>query len=437
MNRIFSIASKDVKLIFRDRMSLFFIVGFPILMGLFFGLVMGSASSGKGKAKMKVAVVDQDNSDISRKFIESLKSNDTIQLENAPYQEAQESVRKGKRVGMIVLPAGFGETAGVFWGDPPQIELGLDPSRSAESAMLQGFIMQGMGDLIGQRFQNPSQLRPFLDKSRQEIESADVSATQRMLFAGFFNSIETMIDTATTLNESGTTSMGDENQNMQFAEIKQLDVSRNVDPKSMAGQLSRLRSRWDISFPQAMLWGVLSCVTGFSISIARERTMGTFTRLQVAPINTQSILAGKALACFLTSLAVVALMVVFGIMLGMKPASYPKLIVASICVSAAFTGIMMIVSVLGKTEQSVSGAGMAIIMVMAMLGGCMIPAMFLPGFLQTVSVISPVKWAIQAIEGAIWREFTWAEMLLPLSILAVIGAICFVVGNAILKRQTS
>lgn len=297
--------------------------------------------------------------------------------------------------------------------------------------------MQGMGDLIGQRFQNPSQLRPFLDKSRQEIESADVSATQRMLFAGFFNSIETMIDTATTLNESGTTSMGDENQNMQFAEIKQLDVSRNVDPKSMAGQLSRLRSRWDISFPQAMLWGVLSCVTGFSISIARERTMGTFTRLQVAPINTQSILAGKALACFLTSLAVVALMVVFGIMLGMKPASYPKLIVASICVSAAFTGIMMIVSVLGKTEQSVSGAGMAIIMVMAMLGGCMIPAMFLPGFLQTVSVISPVKWAIQAIEGAIWREFTWAEMLLPLSILAVIGAICFVVGNAILKRQTS
>ena len=40
MNRIFTMAVKDIKLILRDRMSLFFICGFPILMGLFFGLVM-------------------------------------------------------------------------------------------------------------------------------------------------------------------------------------------------------------------------------------------------------------------------------------------------------------------------------------------------------------------------------------------------------------
>ena len=40
MSRVFSIALKDIKLILRDKMSLFFIVGFPILMGLFFGLVV-------------------------------------------------------------------------------------------------------------------------------------------------------------------------------------------------------------------------------------------------------------------------------------------------------------------------------------------------------------------------------------------------------------
>jgi ABC-2 type transport system permease protein len=124
-------------------------------------------------------------------------------------------------------------------------------------------------------------------------------------------------------------------------------------------------------------------------------------------------------------------------MLGMSPASYPKLVVASICIAIAFTGIMMVVSVLGKTEQSVSGAGMAIIMVLAMLGGCMIPAMFLPGFMQTLSYVSPVRWAIQAIEGAIWREFTWNEMMMPLSVLLGFGAVCFVIGNQVLKRQTS
>ena len=438
MNRILSMAMKDIKLIFRDRMSLFFICGFPILMGLFFGLVMGNPAGGGGSSKINVAIVDQDDSQVSREFIKAMQKIEELQLEPSTRQLASDNIRKGKMVGMIVLPEGFGDRAGNFWGDPPDIEIGRDPSRSAETAMLQGYIMQGIGELIGKRFDNPSSMKPMLSKAREDLASSDVSASQRLLVSGFLSALESMIESAdavTSADESLIENAG--SGGMQFANIKVASVARNVDPDSTAGQLSKISSRWDISFPQAMLWGVLSCVTGFAISIARERTMGTFTRLQVAPITTQSILAGKALACFLTSLAVVALMALFGVSLGMQPASYPKLIVASVCVAVAFTGVMMVVSVLGKTEQSVSGAGMAIIMVLAMLGGCMIPAMFLPGFLQTVSVISPVRWAILAIEGAIWREFSWAEMVSPLCVLLGFGVVCFVVGNQILKRQTT
>ena len=57
-----------------------------------------------------------------------------------------------------------------------------------------------------------------------------------------------------------------------FAEIESLDISRQIDPKSVSGQLTKIRSQWDISFPQAMMWGVLSCAAGFAISIAHERT---------------------------------------------------------------------------------------------------------------------------------------------------------------------
>lgn len=438
MNRILSMALKDIKLITRDRMGLFFICVFPILMGLFFGLVMGSPGSGGGSGKMKVAIVDQDDSETSRGFIESLMKIENLDLESSDREEAANSVRKGQRVGMIVLPKGFGERAGNFWGDPPDIEIARDPSRAAETAMLQGFVMQGMGELVGKRFQNPTSMSPMLKQAREDLNSnEEASTSQKLLMGGFLNSVESMIESASEVSGSGESIAGSESGGMQFANIKIGDVSRNVDPDSMSAQLSKIRSRWDISFPQAMLWGVLSCVTGFSISIARERTMGTFTRLRVAPISKQSILAGKAMACFLTSLAVIAMMTVFGICLGMQPASYPKLFAASICVAIAFTGIMMMVSVLGKTEQSVSGAGMAIIMLLAMLGGCMIPAMFLPGFLQKISFVSPVRWAIQAIEGAIWREFSWSEMMMPLSVLIAFGVVFFLIGNQILKRQTA
>ncbi len=437
MNQIIAMAVKDIRLIFRDRMAFFFIAGFPILMGLFFGLVMGQAGSGSGDNKMRVALIDQDQSEVSRRFVESLQQNDNLQLEMTDLESARDSVRKGNRVGMIVLPAGFGESAGMFWGDPPVVQVGLDPSRAAESAMLQGFIMQGIGDLIGQRFQNPQEFLPSLAQSRDQVNSDEnMSAAQRLLLNGFFNSVESMINSADLLqDDSETTDAGGEG--MQFADIQTLDVTRQIDPDSIRAQVSKINSRWDISFPQGMLWGVLSCAAGFAISIARERSQGTLTRLQVAPIDKSSILAGKALACFVTSIAVMILLTVLGVLLNMQPNSYAKLAVAAICVGVAFTGIMMVISVLGKTEQSVSGAGWAIMMVMAMIGGAMIPTMFLPGFLQSISMISPVKWSIQAIEGAVWRQFTWLEMALPLGILIATGMVCFVVGTQILKRQTA
>ena len=53
-------------------------------------------------------------------------------------------VRRGQLVGMIAIPKGFGETAGMLWMESPAIEVGIDPSRKAESGMLEGMIMQAV-----------------------------------------------------------------------------------------------------------------------------------------------------------------------------------------------------------------------------------------------------------------------------------------------------
>jgi ABC-2 type transport system permease protein len=74
-------------------------------------------------------------------------------------------------------------------------------------------------------------------------------------------------------------------------------------------------------------------------------------------------------------------------------------------------------------------------MVMAMFGGAMIPAMFMPSFLQRMSSLSPVRWAIHALEGSIWREFTWAELFPALAILLAIGATGMIVGSTLLSRR--
>jgi ABC-2 type transport system permease protein len=85
-------------------------------------------------------------------------------------------------------------------------------------------------------------------------------------------------------------------------------------------------------------------------------------------------------------------------------------------------------SVLGKTEQSAGGIGWAVLLVMAMLGGGMVPLFIMPSWMEAVSNVSPVKWAILGMEGAVWRGFSLNEMLLPCGILVGVGVVCFAVG---------
>ena len=445
MRQVFNLALKDIKLLLRDKLGAFFIIGFPILMGVFFGLVMGGNSSSGGRAKMQLAVVDNDQSKISKQFVESLLKNESVEIQNTELEEARESVRKGNRVGLIVLPEGFGKSAGILWEEPPTVQIGLDPSRKAEAAMVQGFVMESMGSLIGQRFNNPTEFRPFVEKSLKQVEdSKEIGFIERQALKTLFGSFDKMLESIETLQtdeeqlDDGGNAESEsvpQQPSFKFANIESIDITRKLDPDSRRAQRKKIRSDWDLSFPQAMMWGVLACCAGFAISIARENTLGTMLRLQASPLTHVQILSGKALACFITVLGVIAMMVALGVALGMDPLSYAKLAIAALCVAFCFVGIMMTMAVLGKTEQSVNGVGWAINMVMAMIGGGMIPVMFMPAFMQKLSVISPVKWSILSIEGAIWRDFSYTELMLPCGILIACGIAGMITGSLILKRR--
>ena len=145
-------------------------------------------------------------------------------------------------------------------------------------------------------------------------------------------------------------------------------------------------------------------------------------------------MAGKATACFLAVIGVIGVMVALGMWLGMRPRSPALLVLAAVCIAFCFVGIMMLMSVIGKTEEAVSGGAWAANMLMAMFGGGMMPLLFMPGFMKTLSNFSPVKWSILALEGAIWRGFTLSEMLLPCGMLLATGAVCFALGARMLAR---
>jgi ABC-2 type transport system permease protein len=440
MRAVFNMAAKDLRLISRDPLGMFFIIGFPIAMSIFFGTVMGSMG-GDQNASIEIAVVDGDQSPMSQRFIDELSSGGNLQVEKLDRNTALDRVRRGRLVGMIVIPKGFGETAGMMWMKSPAIELGVDPSHKAEAAMLQGNIMQATGKLMLARFRDPAAMKLMIDNAKIEIaESSTLPPLMRPALSQMFDSFAALsqiwAESEASDAKAGTKGKSDE-PSFQFANIETIDVTHTVAKGSREELLQRIRSKWDISFPQAMMWGILACAAGFAITIVRERKQGTFLRLQVAPVTRPQIVAGKATACFIAVMAVIAIMCALGMALGMRPRSPGLLVIAAACVATCFVGIMMLMSNIGKSEEAVSGAAWGANMLMAMFGGGMIPLLFMPAFMRTLSNASPVKWSILALEGAIWRNFSLTEMLLPCGILLAIGAASFAIGSVLLSRAAN
>ena len=419
MREIVTLAVKDLRLLLRDRFGLFWVLVFPLLMALFFGAIF-SGSGGSG-GRMRIAVVDHDASEGSVKFVETLKSSASLDVLELSAEEAEEAVRKGKLAAFVALKKGFGNSNMFSSGGDPLLQIGMDPSRKTEAGYLEGILNQGYFRFMFDRYSEPERIREQLRGLPEEIaDSADLPPDQRDNLSGFIASLDSFLANIDT-------GIFDAGRMFQGVGIERIQITRTrVEP----------RSSFEITFPQAIAWGLIGCTAAFSITIVIERTGGTFLRLRFAPISRAQILAGKALACFTACTSVTVFLLIVGRSIFAVRLQNPlHLTMAILCTAACFVGIMMFISVLGKTEQGVGGAGWAILLVMSMFGGGMIPLMAMPPWMKWGSALSPVKWGILSIEGAVWRGFTIREMMFPCLVLLGIGTVFYTVGVLVFRRS--
>jgi ABC-2 type transport system permease protein len=185
-----------------------------------------------------------------------------------------------------------------------------------------------------------------------------------------------------------------------------------------------------------LLWALLGCSATFAVSIVSERSLGTLQRLRAAPLPRGAILAGKALACFLACLLAAGVLTVLAALTSQVTLEAPgKWALVLVAISLCFTGITMLLGSLGRTEQAVAGAGWAVLLVLAMLGGAMVPLAFLPEWLSGASQLSPVRWSMLALEGVLLRDFSLRELSMTLVALVSTGLASLALGGYALSRQ--
>jgi len=425
-HEVLALACKDVRLLMRDKGGAFVTFVFPLIYCIFFGLIFAARNT-TGSA-IGIVVVDEDRSERSATFVARLAAAEEFTVTRAPRGEAEDLVRRGEQIAYVVLAEGFGEAAGkILLNQRPRIEVGVDPARQAEAAMVKGMLTRYAFEMITSSFADPKVLDRYVETARAMLRNDErLGATRRAVYDRFFVELDQFVEQASAWNsDQGTDDRGDALSEGSLAGWQPIDVTVAEVTREREGP----SNSYEISFPQGIIWGVLGCCASFGISLVIERTSGTLARLRLAPIGRGQILAGKALACFGSTLALgIVLFMVGWLVFDVRPHSIVNLGVSLVLIATAFVGIMMFLSILGKTERSVSGISWAVLLGMAMIGGGMVPRFFMPHWMQTLSHISPVKWAILAMEGAVWRNFSTMEMLVPWTILLGVGLVFFAIG---------
>jgi len=357
--------------------------------------------------------------------VKELSQKKALDVLPASLEEATSLVRRGKRSAAVILPSGFGDAKKrVFYGTPPQIELITDPGHKVEAGMLEGILYQESAQSMQSVLTNPQSTKKMVHDALADIHNAP----EAVPLTRFLGELDHFVDSGALSSSTNSSSgNGSGTGGWRPVEIR----TREVGADDKVGP----RSGFEVSFVQGLVWAIFGCVMGFSMSLVTERTQGTFTRLRMAPLTDMQVLGGKALGCFLMLLLMQSALLLLGIFgFGIHIGSPLLLIIAILCSSAAFVGIMMFVASLGRTEEGTRGAGFATLMPMSLFGGGMLPLFLMPPWMATVSNFSPVKWAALAVEGAMWRGFGAADMILPCGILLGVGLVAMFLGTRNLQR---
>ncbi|MCX5646374.1 MAG: ABC transporter permease [Phycisphaerae bacterium] len=376
MAKLLALAVKDLRVLMASKGNLFWVFGFPLLFALLFGAVY--AGAGKGPSGMKLAVVDEDKSEFSQLYVTHLESEEALKVTRLDREQALTQVRKGQIAAAVVIRPGFGDGfSGFSDANNPKLQIASDPGQKMQGAYLEGLLAKAQFEVMAKRFRDRKWMRGQMDTWRGQIKRAGgLPGADANVYLRFFDSLDNFLTDVNDRTYKGGLGNG-------ILNVAKLDVQREYDGP---------RTPFQITFPQAILWAILGCVATFAISIVRERTTGTFQRLRVGPISQVDILAGKGLACFLTCAMVIVLLVMVGKLVFKVPIGSPAMfLLGAVCTCLCFVGLMMLVSTLGKTEQSVVGAGWAVLMVLAMFGGAMMPLAFMPPWMRDISHVSPIK----------------------------------------------
>ncbi len=158
------------------------------------------------------------------------------------------------------------------------------------------------------------------------------------------------------------------------------------------------------NIPAWTIFAMFFVIVSLGGSVVREKVSGSFTRLKTLPTTYITALLSKQI----TYLGVTVLQAVMIFSIGIwlfpfmnlpalnLPSDKFTLIIITIICGWCAVSYAICVGVFAKTQEQVNGFGAISIVILAAVGGLMVPSFAMQGFIKNITNLSPMHWCIQA-----------------------------------------
>jgi ABC-2 type transport system permease protein len=410
----------------RDRVSLVLSFVVPIAFFSIFAVIFGGQHD--TVPRIKVIVVDEDQSRASQQLVKGLESDGslTVTTKPAPTKDqaqpvdytaatAEDAVKAGDVSVALIVPHGWGANPISFRGDAggPTIGLLNDASDAIAPQMVAGLLqkaaMTSMPETMAEQGMKYSEqyIGGFTPDQRKKMNDGLEQLRQ----------IENRPDSA----RAGAAGSGG-----GIIAVKSRSV---VGENKKSPMVSFYAAAIGVMF-------LLFTASGSAGALLDEAESGALDRVLSSRITMGGLLAGKL--AFNILLAFTQLTVMFLWAWAVFHLDFfshiPGFIVMGLCTAFEVAAFGMLLASVCRTRAQLGALSTLLILVMSAIGGSMFPRFLMPEAMQKAGLWTINAWAIDGFTKVFWRDLPVTALWQQVSVLLTIGMMLFAIARRIARR---
>lgn len=333
-----------------------------------------------------VLVVDLDNGEAARDFVEFLEEVDVLNVDMESNEFAAREKVKTEGITLVIIPRGF--TEALFQGKESELQLIVDPTQEDENTVVEQ-IAEGYANRLATSVVAVKTVAAYGVPARDE---------------------EQILDIVEVAN--------------QFADPSPVQVTTESVSPAAAAEFTTF-TQYVPGF--AVMFLMFSTIQAGAVSLLVEQQLGTLRRLIIAPLSKADIIGGKIASNFTKGFLQLAVLLAFGhLVFSLNLGSdLLALLILMAAISLASTALGLLVAVLVHTKDQADSVAQLIVLTMSAIGGSWWPLFIEPQFMQDLAHLTITAWAMDGFYDLFFYDLGLLGILKEVGVLLLMAAIFF------------